>query len=388
MLHAVDVDLTSDQELLLQTTTRFIDATYPLSVVRGGTATGADAGPEYRRQAADLGWYAMLVPEELGGGRVSDNGLLDAALIGQARGAALQPGTFFGTNVVAYALAEEGTPDQQAKVLPGLLSGDESATWAMTGPGGGGNLTGGVEGRRQAGGYSLSGTKTFVQDGDRSAWLLVTADTSDGPAQFLLPADGTGVTVTVLDGLDLTRRFCEVRFDNTDVAESALVGEFGGAASLVERQLQIASVLTVAESIGAMDHDLALALQYAKDRIAFGRPIGSFQAVKHLLADTSLMLEMSKGMALAAARVGRHLPARRRRGGQHGQSVRRRLRDRPGPELLPGVRRHRVHVGARSASVSAPAHDRCRAVRRPGLASGAPLPVERRYEHSGDGRDD
>jgi alkylation response protein AidB-like acyl-CoA dehydrogenase len=92
-----------------------------------------------------------------------------------------------------------------------------------------------------------------------------------------------------------------VTFDDVELQADSLVGGFGGAAHAIEMQLQIACVLTVAESVGAMDRDFAMAVQYAKDRIAFGRPIGSFQAVKHMLADTSLLLEMSKAMALAAA---------------------------------------------------------------------------------------
>jgi alkylation response protein AidB-like acyl-CoA dehydrogenase len=305
----VDLDLTSNQELFVQTSTRFIESAYPLTTVRENGSQGADPGPEYRRQAADLGWFAMLVPEDLGGGSVSENGLLDAALIAQTRGATLQPGPFTGTNVVAHAISVAGSPDQQAKVLPGLISGEESATWAVAAPGGDGAPDGGVRADARSGGYVLSGVKTFVADANRCAWILVTASSEGGPSQFLIPVESSGVTITPLDGLDLTRRFCQVRFDDVELAASAIVGDFGLAADLVERQLQLACVLTVAESVGTMDYDFNLALQYAKDRTAFGRPIGSFQAVKHLLADTSLMLEMSKAMALAAARaVGTEQP--------------------------------------------------------------------------------
>jgi alkylation response protein AidB-like acyl-CoA dehydrogenase len=297
----VDVDLTSDQELLRETTTRFIESTCPLTVVRGLVDRTQEIGADYRRQAGELGWFAMLVPESLGGGTMSGNGMLDAAIIAQARGAQLQPGTFVGTNVVAYALSMEGSEDQQDKVLPALLSGQASATWAAAGPAGDWQPEAGVKADGRPGGYVLSGSKTLVQDADASDWMLVTAATAMGPAQFLVGLDTPGVTVRPLDGLDLTRTFCEVRFDDVELDPSSIVGEFGGAADLVERQLQIACLLTVAESIGAMDHDLTLAVQYAKDRVAFGRPIGSFQAIKHLLADTSLLLEMSKAVALAAA---------------------------------------------------------------------------------------
>jgi alkylation response protein AidB-like acyl-CoA dehydrogenase len=299
----VDVDLTSDQELLRETTTRFIETACPLTTVRQLADGKGEIGPDYRRQAGELGWFAMLVPEALGGGTMSGNGMIDASIIALARGAQLQPGTFVGTNVVAYALASEGSSDQQDKVLPALLSGQASATWAAAGPAGDWSLDTGVRAEHRPGGYVLTGTKTLVQDADTSDWMLVTAGTDEGPAQFLLSLDTPGVTARALDGLDITRKFSDVKFDGVEVDQSSIVGQFGGAAPLVERQLQIACVLTLTESVGAMDYDFGMAVQYAKDRIAFGRPIGSFQAIKHLLADTSLLLEMSKGMALAAAKA-------------------------------------------------------------------------------------
>src|SRR5262249_37130906 len=156
-------------------------------------------------------------------------------------------------------------------------SGDESATWAVTGPGSG-DPSAGVSARVRENGFLLSGTKMTVQDGDSATWMLVTAGSEGGPSQFLLPAGTEGVIVRPLEGLDLTRRFCEVRFEDVEATAGELVGRFAAANDAVERQLQIACVLNVAESVGAMDHDFDMAVQYAKDRIAFGRPIGSFQA--------------------------------------------------------------------------------------------------------------
>jgi alkylation response protein AidB-like acyl-CoA dehydrogenase len=302
----VDVDLTSDQELLVETTSRFIESTCPLSEVRALSNGDRDAGPDYRRQAADLGWFAFLVPEAHGGGSVSGNGVLDAALVATARGAQLQPGAFVGTNVVAFALAAsadsvDGDGDH-AKALARLVSGDDAAAWAAAGPAGEWDAGAGVEAVPQGGGYTLTGTKTFVQDADTVDWLLVTAG-SPGPVQFLVAADTPAVSVVRRDSLDLTRRFADVHFDGVELPASAVVGASGDAAALIDRELQIACVLTVAESVGAMDKIFRLALDYAKSRIAFGRPIGSFQAVKHLLADTSLEVEMCKAIALAAARA-------------------------------------------------------------------------------------
>jgi len=305
----VDLDLTEDQDLLRETSARFIQSACPLTRVRGLGDDRADPGGNYRRRAAELGWFALLVPEEFGGGNVSVNGVLDAAIIAEERGRLLQPTAFVATDAVVSGLAMDGSPHQQAKLLPAIASGEATATWALADATGLLQSERGVQAHVHGAGFVLSGKSGLVQDADRSDWLLVTASSDAGPAQFVLPAGTPGLSVRRLDGLDLTRSFCEVSFDDVDLAGSALVGEFGQANAAIERQLQVAAVLTVAESVGAMSYDFELAVEYAKTRIAFGRPIGSFQAVKHLLADTSLLVETSKAMSVAAARaVGSNSP--------------------------------------------------------------------------------
>ncbi|WP_007511161.1 acyl-CoA dehydrogenase family protein, partial [Pseudofrankia saprophytica] len=173
---------------------------------------------------------------------------------------------------------------------------------------------GAVSATEAADGWRLSGQATFVEDAGPGGWYLVTAAAGDGAGidgydggaglgQFLLPADAPGLRVVPLESLDLPRRFVRLELDGVAVGSSGeLRAPAGGVAALVARQLALACVLTTAESVGAMDRELAMTVQYAKDRIAFGRPIGSFQALKHALADTSLALEMSKAITTAAAR--------------------------------------------------------------------------------------
>jgi alkylation response protein AidB-like acyl-CoA dehydrogenase len=300
----VETDATDDQRALLEVSKRFMEDACPLRAVRDGTWQDAGFAASYRRQAADLGWFSMLVPAQLGGGSVSDNGVMDAALLASARGALLQPGSFVGTNVVAYALAHAGTDEVRREVLPALLSGEAPASWATASARPASGPDGGVDARGlDDGGLELTGAKTAVQDVEESSWLLVTCAGDTGPTQALVPAGAPGVTVTAQDSLDLTRRFAEVRFDGVRVAPTHVVGSPGASGALIDRQLAVACTLLSAETVGAMDHDFEMTLQYAKDRIAFGRPIGSFQGVKHQLADTSLELEMSKALALAAART-------------------------------------------------------------------------------------
>jgi alkylation response protein AidB-like acyl-CoA dehydrogenase len=290
----MDSGVSEDQKLMMDTTARFIEEVCPLRMVRDNLYGDPAFSADYRRRAAELGWFSMLVPERFGGGSISGNGVADAALLAYERGRVLQPGPFVATNVVAHAVASAGSAQQQAEILPGLLSGEATAAWAPT-------PVGGVRVSSGGSGFELSGLATPVQDAHSASWLLLTAATEEGSLQFLVDPTDAGVSVTPLESLDITRSFSEVRLDRVHAPASSLLGAAEDASSLVERQLAIACVLTAAESVGAMQHDFDTALQYAKDRIAFGRPIGSFQAVKHLLADTSLLLEMSKAITTAAA---------------------------------------------------------------------------------------
>ncbi len=295
-------DLNDEQQLLLDATTRFIDEAYPLASLRASAFDDPDLASRYRRQAGDLGWFSFVVPDQHGGGSVSGNGVVDAALVAHQRGALLQPGAFVGTNVVAHSLGLCGSDEQRSTVLPALMAGEASAGWGFGVAPGLPATTGELRAATTGDGYRLTGRVTFVDDPGPGGWVLLTATSEVGLAQFLVPVDTPGLEVVALDGLDLSRRFVEVRLDDVGVPADCVVGHPGESDADVAAQLALACVLTTAESVGAMTHEFEMTVQYAKDRIAFGRPIGSFQAIKHVLADTSLNLEMSKAITLVAAR--------------------------------------------------------------------------------------
>ncbi|HEY2332679.1 MAG TPA: acyl-CoA dehydrogenase family protein [Acidimicrobiales bacterium] len=299
----MDLDLTDDQELLRETTARFIEADCDLVHVRAlaDSATGVDEG--YLAKGAELGWFALLVSEELGGGSISGSGLRDAVVIAEERGRQLQPGPFVPANVVAFALSQAGNDEQQNKILPSLIDGSSVATWAIANATGAWEPGSGVQATPSGTGYVLNGRANLVQDAELADWILVVATSAEGLCQFLLPASAPGLTVNKLESLDLSRRFGEVVLDGVQADAGSAVGAPGQSADLIERELQVALVLTVSESVGAMNRIFEITLDYAKARTAFGRPIGSFQAIKHSLADTGLLLEMAQGMATAAARA-------------------------------------------------------------------------------------
>ncbi|HEX4530792.1 MAG TPA: acyl-CoA dehydrogenase family protein [Acidimicrobiia bacterium] len=300
----MELELQDDQELFVETTRRFLEAESPLTRVRDLYEDPVGFDRDYWRRGAELGWATMLVPEELGGGSVSGAGLLDLELVAEEMGRTVAPGPLLPVNVVADTLARSGRPDQQEAELAGLVSGERIATWAFAEPSSrwdaGGVALGASE---RDGAWVLSGTKSYVQDAAVADEWLVTARTGDSLTQFLVAAGTPGVTVAPLQSLDMTRRFGDVVFDGATVDGSAVVGRVGDAAADVERQLQVALTVQNAETVGAVNRVYEFTLEYAQDRMAFGRPIGSYQALKHRFADMKMWLEACNATATASARA-------------------------------------------------------------------------------------
>jgi alkylation response protein AidB-like acyl-CoA dehydrogenase len=299
----VELELQDDQELFVETTRRFLEAESPLTHVRDLYEDPVAFEREYWRRGAELGWAAMLVPEELGGGSVSGAGLLDLVLVAEEMGRLVSPGPLLPVNVVADTLARSGRPDQQ-KTLATLVSGERIATWAFAEPSGRWDASGvALAATERDGGWVLAGTKSYVQDAAVADNWLVAARTGEGLTQFLVSAGTPGVTVRPLQSLDMSRRFGELEFADVSVDASAVVGRVGEATADVERQLQVALTLQNAETVGAVNRVYEFTLEYAKDRMAFGRPIGSYQALKHRFADMKVWLEACNATATASARA-------------------------------------------------------------------------------------
>jgi alkylation response protein AidB-like acyl-CoA dehydrogenase len=300
----LDLELTDDQRLFQETTRKFLEAEMPLTAVRDLADDPAGFDRDWWRQGAELGWTSMLVPEADGGGTVSGAGVRDLAIVAEEFGRLVSPGPLLATNVVAAALARSGTAEQRAAVLPGIVSGDVVAAWAHQEPGARWRTDRvGLRARADGDGFVLDGTKTTVEAGAQADQLLVTARTDAGPTQFLVAADAPGVTITPLEGLDLVRRFAEVRFDGVAVPASAVVGTVGGAAADVDRQVQIALVLLCAEMAGAANRVFEMTVEYAFDRYSFGRPLASYQALKYRYADMKLWVESCFATTDGAARA-------------------------------------------------------------------------------------
>jgi alkylation response protein AidB-like acyl-CoA dehydrogenase len=300
----VDLRITDDQQLLLETTRKFLESTAPLETVRR-LADEEPAGfdRDWWRSGAELGWTSLLVSEADGGGSVSGHGLLDLVLVAEAMGSLVSPGPLVPTNVVAEALARSGSADQRRRLLPGLMSGTSVAAWCLGAPAAGIDSGGRVGAKLGDAGVVLDGVSGPVEAGGQADVYLVTAATEDGVAQFIVPSDSPGVTVDAANSLDLVRRFAQIRFDQVMVGQDAALGVAETTVADIEHQLQTVAVLQCAEMVGAMDRVFEFTVEYAADRYSFGRPLASYQALKHRFADMKVWLEAAHATADAAARA-------------------------------------------------------------------------------------
>lgn len=300
----MDLDLSSDQELFCETTGRFLAASWTTAEVRRliGDAVGFDR--DIWNKGADLGWTSLLVPEEFGGGTISGEGVHDLGIIAELLGRSLFAGPLLPTNIVAGALARSSSESLGKEHLAKIAGGQETAAWAVAEEHDDWLArSGSVKAVRTDNGYRLTGVKTPVQDAHVADQLLVSATMENGVAQFLVAPSTKGVTVQPLDGMDLTRRYARVVFDGVEVPASATVGKFGPDSGELETQFALALSLQCAETVGATDRMYETTLEYMKDRKAFGRPIGSYQALKHRLADMLLWLESAKAVTDAALKA-------------------------------------------------------------------------------------
>jgi len=287
------------------------EAVQDLIAGSGGIAAARrrlDAGPGHDEQAwrllgTDMGLAGLGIPEDLGG---PGGGLAELTVVAEELGRSLLPVPFFSSTVLAGQILAR-CPDTAGDVLARLSSGDELTAFAGTDADGcwrPERLP--VEAAGQEASWRLRGTAEFVLDGASAAHLVVAASTPSGCDLFLVAGDGPGVQRRALQTLDPTRGQASVSFDGAPA--TPLTGA-GGGARAVRAALDVALVVLAAEQVGGAAACLDMATEYAKIRHQFSRPVGSFQAIKHKLADMLLLVEMGRS-AVDRALLAEQDPAR------------------------------------------------------------------------------
>lgn len=293
----MNLELTEEQEFFRDTTRKFLTSEAPLTSVRELYDDPDGFRRDWWQQASQLGWTSLFVGEDLGGGSLSGRPSCDAAIVAEEMGRLVSPGPFVPVNLVAAALRWFGTAEQQAAVLPGLLAGERFASWAVAERGGrwdASSITTTIE--PDGGDVVLSGEKAYVEAVGVADHLLVTARRGDALSNVLVPVATDGVTVSRGRSIDMTRRFGTVTLREVRLPNDALVGGLDQAAPAVDRLAALALALQCAEMVGVADRVLEFTLEYGADRFAFGRPVVSFQVLKHRIADMTVALEGSKAV--------------------------------------------------------------------------------------------
>ncbi len=287
-----------EQEELRRIVRQFLESKSSEAEVRRlmDTTEGYDPAT-WSQMANELGLQSLIIPEEFGG---QGFGYVELTVVLEEMGRSLLCAPYFSSVVLAgNTLLHAGDDAAKKELLPGIASGETVATLAFTEESGRwdeGGIT--MQATKDGDGYKLSGTKMFVLDGHTASLILVAARTDSGVSLFQVAADAPGLTRTALATMDQTRK--QARLEFADVP-AKLIGTEGAGWTVLERVLDLAAVALAAEQVGGAQKVLEMAVEYAKVRVQFGRPIGSFQAIKHKCADMLLEVESAKSAAYYAA---------------------------------------------------------------------------------------
>ncbi len=296
----MNFSFTEEQEELRRYARQWLDENCPLGTVRLLMDTDRGYDPEHWAAIAEMGWLGMAIPSEWGGAGFT---FLELFVLLEEQGRSLFCTPFLSTVVMAAGVIEEAGDDQQKReILSAIAAGELVATVAFTEPNGRWEAEGiAAEAHpRPGGGWTLNGTKSFVLDGHIADLAVVAARTDRGVSLFLVPTGIDGLARGRLETMDQTRKQAEIKLADVQLASDALLGTEGAGWPILERMMQRAVVALSAEQVGGAQACLEMAVSYAKVRKQFGRPIGSFQAIKHKCADMLAQVESARSAAYYA----------------------------------------------------------------------------------------
>ena len=304
----MDFSLSEEQEMLRKSAKEFLQNECPKKFVRDMEEDERGYSPELWKRMAELGWMGLVLPEEYGG---MGGDFLDLVILLEEMGRALLPSPFVPTIVYSsLPILHYGTEEQKGEFLPEIAEGKLIMTLALTEPGGRLDEAG-IETRasRNNSDYTISGTKLFVLDAHIADWLLYAAKVDEGITLFLVDAKSPGINYTLLKTLASDKQ-CEVTLDKVKVPARNILGKIGGGWEIVSRIEEWGALAQCALISGCLQQVLETTVDYAKQRVQFGRVIGSFQAIQHQCADMAIEVDGVKYLTYESAwKLSQGLPA-------------------------------------------------------------------------------
>jgi len=302
------MEISAEQRLFRETNAEFVQEQASVPAVRELYRRGAAFDRGWWSTATELGWTSLLVPEEFGGGSASGEGVTDLVSVAGLLGAHVSPGPLNTVSTVIAGVVHAASGGDHVELLESLMAGDTIATWAAVGVSPAWSpLAPGVTATPAGDGWTLDGIASRVEFAVESDVFLVSAKTATGVIEVLVDAHAPGVSVTSTGSVDFVRTFGDVSFSAVHVPATSLVAAEAAAAEIIAHQTRIANLLQVAEAVGAIGRVFEFTVQWGFDRFSFGRPLVSYQALKHRYADDFLWLEASRailGAATAAVQSG------------------------------------------------------------------------------------
>ncbi|MCU4184264.1 acyl-CoA/acyl-ACP dehydrogenase [Acidiferrimicrobium sp. IK] len=286
-----------EQEELRKAVRRFLEDKSPETEVRRLMETTEGYDPAVWKQMGEqLGLQGLAIPEEYGGSGYS---YVELIVVLEEMGRALLCAPYFASVALAANLLLASGDDAAKKdLLPGIAAGTTIATVALAEASGRWDEEGvTLQATGSGSEWTLTGEKLYVLDGHTADVVLVAARTAAGVSVFAVDKGASGFTATPLSTMDQTRKQAKLTFDSTP---GRLVGTDGAGWAAISKMLDLAAVALAAEQVGGAQKVLDMAVEYAKVRVQFGRPIGSFQAIKHKCADMLLEVESAKSAAYYA----------------------------------------------------------------------------------------
>lgn len=301
----MDFELDEEQEMLKTSARDFLKKECPKELVRDMMDDPKGYSPKLWRKMADLGWQALILPEQYGGIGMS---FLDLAVLLEEMGRALVPGPFVPTVLLAgQPILAAGTEEQKEQFLPKIADGEMVMTLAFMEENGGIEASDiSAEAVAAGDGFTISGTKMFVPDAHVADYILCVARTKDGPDKeegislFLVDAKSNGIKTEVMETLT-GQKLCKVVFDNVTVPAQNVLGDVDGGWPIMKTVLNQATIAECAWMIGGAQWVLDTSVAYAKEREQFGKPIGSFQAIQHKCANMAIDVEGAVDITYYAA---------------------------------------------------------------------------------------
>jgi alkylation response protein AidB-like acyl-CoA dehydrogenase len=292
----MEFDLSKPQKLVQKSARDLFARACPAKRVRELMATDTAFDPELWSAVADQGWLGIHLSEAHGGLGL---GPVDLAVVAEEMGRACFPGPFLGTVWAATLIAEANAG---SKYLQPLAAGESKGAVALLEPDASWDASDvRLQATRSGTGFQLNGRKSFVSDAAVADVIVCIARAGDDLALLAVPTKTSGIVITPTAELDQTRKLCDVAFDGVNVGAEGVLAVGDVARKALVRSMQVGTLVVCADMLGGMQWILEDAVEYAKTRQQFGKPIGSFQAVQHMCADMLLWTESSRSAIYFAA---------------------------------------------------------------------------------------